>query len=96
MTANAGNQLTWLEKAQVCTHAVGACVLVLSITGGVGAREPATLEIGGALIPHPLRLSASDLAAMPRRAGPARVHHLSGTWVGGEVGELLTRAGVPD
>jgi DMSO/TMAO reductase YedYZ molybdopterin-dependent catalytic subunit len=58
------------------------------------ARQSATLQIGGVLIPHPLRLSASDLAAMPRRAVTASAHHVSGTWEGVEIRELLTRAGV--
>jgi hypothetical protein len=46
-------------------------------------------------VPHPLKLTAADFALMPRRSVTTSAHHLSGTWEGVEVRQLLTRAGVP-
>jgi DMSO/TMAO reductase YedYZ molybdopterin-dependent catalytic subunit len=75
---------------------IGACLLVLTMTAAAVARQQAaTIHVGGALIPRPLTFSASDLAAMPRHSVTASAHHLSGTWEGVELRELLTRAGVP-
>jgi DMSO/TMAO reductase YedYZ molybdopterin-dependent catalytic subunit len=77
------------------TRLVGLCCAVVLWTAPAGlARQPGTVQIAGA-VAHRLELTAADLAAMPRRSVTASAHHLTGTWEGVEVRELLTSAGVP-
>src|SRR5580765_3086413 len=76
------------------TQWISICVLALWGAATAAARQSGSVEITGA-VAHPISLTAADLAAMPRRSVTASAHHLSGTWEGVEVRELLTRAGVP-
>jgi DMSO/TMAO reductase YedYZ molybdopterin-dependent catalytic subunit len=59
------------------------------------AAAEAVLRVGGE-VAHPLRLTAADLARLPRRSVRAKDHHSpEATWTGVTLGEVLRLAGVP-
>src|SRR5690348_129169 len=67
---------------------VSATVLTSAVLFG----QAATVRIDG---PHPLTVSAADLAAMPRTTVTASAHDHDATYEGVSIRELLTRVGVP-
>jgi DMSO/TMAO reductase YedYZ molybdopterin-dependent catalytic subunit len=69
-------------------------VATLAFSQGAPAESHAAVRIGGA-VPQPLTLTGAELAEMPRTSVTASAHHVSGTWEGVTVRELLSRAGVP-
>ncbi len=69
---------------------IGALVSLHGAALGGGG----VLRIGGA-VPQPFTVTSSDLASMPRTTVTASAHHVTGTWDGVTVRELLSRAGVP-
>src|SRR5262245_33397516 len=90
-----GSRREKYEHMRTVEVLVAAALAALNAPALVQSRtESASVHVGGA-VAHPLTLTAADLAAMPRRSVTASAHHLSGTWEGVEVRELLTRAGVP-
>jgi len=76
------------------TTRIGAAIAIVLCMATIAFAQTETVSVKGD-VPHPLTLSAADLAAMPRRTITASAHQLSGTWEGVEVRELLARAGVP-
>ena len=71
------------------TQWIGICVLALWSGVTAVARQSGSVEITGA-VTHPIRLTAADLAALPRQSVTATAHHLSGTWEGVEVRSFST------
>lgn len=78
---------------------VALCFIVLCtvITFGQAGQSPAadySLSIGGE-VEHPLKLTATDLAKLPRRTVRAKDHDgKEATFEGVELGEVLKLAGV--
>ncbi|HET6231148.1 MAG TPA: molybdopterin-dependent oxidoreductase [Longimicrobiaceae bacterium] len=59
------------------------------------AAADAVLRVGGE-VAHPLRLTAADLARLPRRSVRAKDHHgPEAAWTGVTLSEILRLAGVP-
>jgi DMSO/TMAO reductase YedYZ molybdopterin-dependent catalytic subunit len=87
-----------MASLAMASLAMASCVLV---AGSLIAQDStktgasaATISITGD-VPHPLTLSATDIAAMPRRTVQAAEHgQAASTYEGVALSDILTRAGV--